>query len=128
MKKSRKRKKLPRSNWKSVGAVDLLRIGEYPGTCDNCGRTDIRYLHILEHRKTDKVLRVGSVCASRLCSGAYDPKQVERRLLNLSNRRMRFPGLRGWRVSDNGNDYIGWYSGNHSNSANHPQLEVTYQE
>ena len=28
---------------------------------------------------------------------------------------------------DGGNDYIGWYSANNSNSANHPQLVVTYQ-
>jgi len=28
---------------------------------------------------------------------------------------------------DSGHDYIGYYSGNHSNSSNHPVLEVTYQ-
>ncbi len=28
---------------------------------------------------------------------------------------------------DSGNDYIGYYSGDNSSSANHPQLEVTYQ-
>ena len=29
---------------------------------------------------------------------------------------------------DRGNDYMGYYSSNNSNSANHPQLVVTYQE
>ncbi len=29
---------------------------------------------------------------------------------------------------DRGNDYIGYYSSNNSNAANHPQLVVTYQE
>ena len=28
---------------------------------------------------------------------------------------------------DKGNDYIGYYSGDNSNSANRPQLVVTYQ-
>ena len=28
---------------------------------------------------------------------------------------------------DNGEDYIGYYSGNNATAANHPQLVVTYQ-
>ena len=28
---------------------------------------------------------------------------------------------------DGGNDYMGWYSADNSDPANHPQLEVTYQ-
>jgi hypothetical protein len=102
----RRKKRLPKAGWRAVDVLDLLRSEQFPGTCERCGRADLRFLHRMTHPEASCVLHVGSECAKRLSSGVYDPKPLERRLTNLWNRRSRFPFLHGWSVSKKGNEYL----------------------
>ena len=74
--------------WRLLKVIDLMLSGDYPGTCDRdrCGRTDIRFLHVLQ--AGEQRIRVGSECARHLCHG-YLPELEERRLKNLWARRKR---------------------------------------
>ena len=89
--------------WTPLPATDLRRTGKEPGTCDRCGRNDLRFLHPLT-RPGGGVIHVGCECARRLCRN-YSPEAEERKQRNLWVRRCRWP-TRKWRLSKKGNEYL----------------------
>ena len=91
------------SLWRPVRAADLRLVGQEPGTCDRCGRHDLRFLHTIVHLDGGQ-LQVGSECARRLCSD-YSPKLEEAKMRSLWDRRARWL-TRKWRLSKKGNEYI----------------------
>jgi hypothetical protein len=94
--------------WCPVRAVDLRHTGTEPGTCQRCGRHDLRFVHTLEDTSGGR-LDVGAECARRLCQG-YVPHAEERRLRNLWGRRSRWL-LRDWYTSYKGNDTLAFLQG-----------------
>ncbi len=89
--------------WRPSKVIDLRTTGQEPGTCQKCGRHDLRFVHLIEH-PDDGSMQVGCECAARLCYG-YDPKATESKLRNLWARRSRWL-TRNWNTSRNGNDTL----------------------
>lgn len=88
------------ARWRPAGAIDLKAAGKPYGTCANCGRTGIRYLHTIAHVLKGQ-LQVGSECARHLCHG-YDPERAESKLKAQWQRRSKWL-TRNWGTSQNGN-------------------------
>lgn len=89
-----------KSGWHVGWVTDLHTDVSELETCERCGRTDLRFVHIARH-PTEGELRVGSECARRLCFG-YSPEREEGRLRNLWERRSRWL-TRRWGTSWRGN-------------------------
>jgi hypothetical protein len=89
---------VPRKGWKNVDVIDLER--DYD-TCEMCGHDPIRYVHIMEHPEFPRRLRVGCVCAEKMCEG-YNAKGRERDLKSRAARRWRWV-THGWRWTKKGN-------------------------
>jgi hypothetical protein len=92
-----------KTGWQPIRATDLQAAGTGPGTCDRCGRRDLRFLHTV-HNLDEGELQVGSECARRLCYG-YSPEREEQRLRNLWARRSRWL-TRNWGTSWKGNETL----------------------
>jgi hypothetical protein len=92
-----------KTGWRPILAIDLLTAGNAPGTCERCGRCDLRFLHTVAHAD-GRELRVGCECARRLYHG-YSPEREEGRLRNLWARRCRWL-TRNWGTSWKGNETL----------------------
>lgn len=92
-----------KTGWQAIRAIDLRATGEEPGTCQRCGRHDLRFLHTVDH-PDEGHLQVGCECARRLCYG-YAPEREEHRLHNLWSRRSRWL-TRNWGQSRKGNETL----------------------
>ena len=95
----------PKPGWQYGYCTDLRKEGDYPGTCEHCGRSGIRFLHTLEHERTGETKEVGCNCAGKLVAG-LDAKAIVRRLESLWKKREKFPRRKSWKVSRNGNPYL----------------------
>lgn len=71
-------------------------------TCDACGREEIRYVHILEHRNYDRQIRVGCNCAEKLTDDYINPSARERELRNRASRYANWFN-REWKSTLSGN-------------------------
>src|SRR5688500_13784538 len=89
-----------KTDWRPVQAIDLRAAGLGPGTCDRCGKRNLRFLHTVAH-PTEGQRQVGSECARRLCGG-YDPERKEAQLRKRWENRSRWL-TRNWGRSWNGN-------------------------
>ena len=38
-----------KTGWYPIGATDLRRTGQEPGECQRCGKSSLRFLHLVEH-------------------------------------------------------------------------------
>lgn len=92
--------KLPRYRRKYV--IDRQRKPG-PTTCEHCGKTRIRYIHVIIQRKTGERLYVGGECARQLAG--YDPTKAEKSVRQADQRRKRFVNSQVWRESAKGNPY-----------------------
>jgi len=99
-----KPRRMPREGWTVAEVIDLLTLGEPPGTCDRCGRDDLRFIHLLDHRAWPESIVTGKCCAQRLTTD-YDPT-AEHALVLRARRRDRFPDLERWDISARGNPWI----------------------
>jgi hypothetical protein len=102
----------PHKGWKWVGARDSrdndgLSYEEYP-CCEFCDKTQIRYVHILEHPNFPDSVEVGCECAEQLTEDYSNPQSHEKDLRNRASRRTKFPDRKGWKVSEKGNPYINY--------------------
>jgi hypothetical protein len=87
----------PKRGWSLAGFVD---IGPETMSCEVCGHTPIRNVHILERDGHDNVM-VGCVCAGKLTG---DPKGAQEREDAMTNRAKRRANwiTRRWPVSRRG--------------------------
>lgn len=93
---------VPQKGWSCDGVTDL----ETPeGTCEMCGREEIRYIHHMSHPGYPSGLDVGCVCAERMEDDYVTPRLREQALRNAAARRKRWL-RRVWRVSQLGNPFI----------------------
>lgn len=94
--------------WTLDHVEDLRRnYGEKyrPGTCEQCGKTGLRYVHVISGDDPLEKMRVGACCAMRLVTG-YDAVQQQRQLGNQYARVCRIPTRKGWHKSGNNNQTI----------------------
>ena len=111
--------------WTPDHVEDLRRnYGEdyRPGTCERCGKTGLRFVHVVISDEAENSMRVGACCATRLMKG-YDASVQQRRLRNQYARVSRIPFRKRWHQSQNKNQTIvieGWrltvYRGNDDSS------------
>jgi len=105
-----KQEGFPHKDWECIGVTDLKpadAVGDdYDhGTCEVCGRDDLRYVHTLRHNDYPKNLDTGCECASKLENNSKSAGSRERGLTNLANRRARWLS-RTWQVSAKGGYYL----------------------
>lgn len=93
---------VPHKGWTCEGVSDL----EAPdGTCEMCGREEVRYIHHMVHPDYPGGLDVGCVCAEKMEEDRVAPRLREGKLRNVAARRRRWQS-RVWKVSAAGNPYL----------------------
>ena len=101
-KRPRKRPKPPEPDWQHLSCTDLRQEDEFPGTCDLCNRSGIRFLHLIEDQNSGETMAVGCCCGEKLVT-EFDGKRIERKLLSLRKKREEFPYRKSWKLSRKGN-------------------------
>ena len=83
---------LPLENWECVEVVDVREDEpDAPlATCQLCGCSRVRYLHIMSHSDTDQNLAVGCICAGVMEGDILGAKDRERQFRNRKARRKNF--------------------------------------
>jgi len=92
---------VPQKGWTLVAVDDL---GEAEHTCQMCGNEQVRFVHTVEHPKSDS-LEVGCVCAGHMTNNYVTSKKVERELKSRAARRLKWAD-RNWKISRKGNAYL----------------------
>jgi hypothetical protein len=78
---------IPHKGWSFLYCDDLLSPDH---VCDMCGKEEIRYVHIMEHKETGMMLKVGCVCAGHMMSDYALAKENEKEFKNKLARRETF--------------------------------------
>lgn len=95
-------KTIPHKGWSCVGVDDLEEPSQL---CEMCESVEIRYVHYMEHPDYPGTLGVGCVCAEHMEDDYVRPREREKGLRRLGERRKSWANRR-WRISQNGNSYI----------------------
>jgi len=72
-------------------------------TCEMCGNTLVRWVHVMRHEQYWKDLEVGCVCAEKMEDDYERPKDLEQRVQNRSKRKVTWLTSEKWRRSAKGN-------------------------
>lgn len=78
---------IPHKGWSFLYCDDLLSPDH---VCDMCGKEEIRYVHIMEHKETGMMLKVGCVCAGHMMSDYDLAKENEKEFKNKLARKETF--------------------------------------
>ncbi len=100
----------PLKDWYCVEVIDLGDDGEEMSaadfaTCELCGCSKVRYVHVMHHDDYFEDVEVGCVCAGIMEGDILAAKEREKEMKNRSKRRQNFP-RRKWRQTRNGNFYL----------------------
>jgi hypothetical protein len=93
---------VPHRGWTCIDVEDLE---EPTATCEMCGKEEIRFVHVMEHRERTEPLRVGCICAEKMSEDYVNPRRREEALKNRARRRGNWL-KRKWRISRNGNPFL----------------------
>ena len=101
---------VPHKGWKCIDVVDVRADGESADdaeyeVCQMCGQERIRFVHLMQHAAMPAEMRVGCICAEKMCDDYVAPKQRERELRNRSTRRAKWL-TRKWKVSRKGHPWL----------------------
>ncbi|MBO9100013.1 MULTISPECIES: hypothetical protein [unclassified Rhizobium] len=91
---------VPKKGWSCVNIEDL---GEPSTKCEMCEVMDIRYVHYMENDRYPDNLACGAICAGHMEENLALAEERDRSMKSNAGKRKRFPGLRAWRLSQNGN-------------------------
>lgn len=91
---------IPHRGWKCVNEEDL---GAPDEVCQMCESQHIRYVHYMSHPQFDGVLACGCECAGRMEENYARAEARDRKMRSATSRKKRFPDLRAWKISQNGN-------------------------
>lgn len=90
--KTLKAKGLPLEGWRCADVIDVR--AEDPKapleTCEICGCSKVRYVHVMEHPDTGQSLSVGCICAGVMEGDIFGAKERERLVRNRAARRRTF--------------------------------------
>lgn len=95
---------VPHKGWTCVD-IDPLPEGETT-ICEMCERTEIRFVHYMEHPEYGETLLCGCVCAGHMEEDLIGAKRRETSVRNALARKSRWLGRKGWRRSRKGNPFI----------------------
>ena len=83
---------LPLEGWHCADVIDVR--AEEPDapleTCDICGCSKVRYIHIMEHPDTGQSLSVGCICAGVMEGDIFGAQEREQQMKNRAARRRTF--------------------------------------
>ena len=96
---------LPQKGWKCLDVV------EGSGSCEMCGKEDIRFIHIMKHPKVNDEISVGCVCAEKMSNDYVNPRRRESALKSTISRRKKWL-TRRWRISAKGNEFLNYRGSN----------------
>jgi hypothetical protein len=107
--------KAPEHLWQAAGVprkgwwlIDVADLEEPIGVCQFCGKTDIRYLHTIQHDDYPGDVEVGCVCCEHLTNDYVRPRQREHELRLRVKRRLTFETSDRWKRTLKGNLTISW--------------------
>lgn len=93
---------MPHKGWTCVDIEDR----ESPGhICEMCEVQEVRYVHTMEHPDYAESLQVGCICAGHMEEDLVGARARESAFKANRARRARWL-IRGWRVSQAGNEYL----------------------
>lgn len=95
-------KGVPHKGWSCTSVDDL---GEPSQICEMCEAAEIRYAHYMDHPDYPDTLVVGCICAERMEGDYVKPREREKAMKRLAQRRKTWPE-RTWKTSGKGNPYI----------------------
>lgn len=95
---------VPHRGWTCVD-IDPLSEGETI-VCEMCERTQVRFVHYMEHPDYKETLRCGCVCAGHMEEDLVGAQRREANVRNAGARKARWLSRKGWRLSQKGNPYI----------------------
>lgn len=93
----------PKTGWVLSHIIDL---GEPSDICEMCKVQEIRYVHFIDHMTTHDRLHVGCICGGKLTGEIDRHKSLEGRLRKKAAQKGHWPGLKSWKISQNGNPWI----------------------
>jgi hypothetical protein len=97
---------VPHRNWECVFVDDL---GAPSQVCGMCESQEIRYVHHMQHQNYPIILEVGCICAGHMEGNYLRARTREDHLKKANARRNRWPYLKAWTSSRNGNPLIRKY-------------------
>lgn len=101
----------PKDGWmceeiRDLAPDDGTPFEEYHAVCEMCERKRIRYQHLMTHPEWPGHVHAGVVCAGKMENNEAAAKRREKEARNRSGRRRRWPSLRAWEKSGQGNHHI----------------------
>lgn len=88
----------PLSDWYCIDVIDIEE--EFSNTdlftCELCGCTRVRFVHVMEHLSYFETISVGCVCAGIMEGDILSAKDRERQMKNRAKRKNNFPN-RKWK-------------------------------
>lgn len=101
--------KAPLSDWYPTDLIDIEDENSSNGlfTCELCGCSRVRFVHVMEHDLYFESVSVGCICAGIMEGDILAAKERERLMKNRARRKRNFP-KRKWKETPNG-DYILMY-------------------
>ena len=95
----------PLDGWYCTGCYDVREKGLDYATCELCGHSKVRFIHMMENPNWPEALEVGCICAAAMEDDEFAAKERENDLKNWVNRRQSFIS-KEWNIARNGNPWI----------------------
>lgn len=98
----------PLEGWYCVQLIDVIGDDDESEdffTCELCGCTKVRYVHVMRNDDYFEDISVGCICAGIMEGDIFVAKERERKLKNRAKRRANFIKKK-WRLLPNGNHYL----------------------
>ncbi len=105
----------PLYGWKCIDMFDAKGDEEDElsyATCDLCGNTNVRFVHVMKHDQWPEVFEVGCVCAGIMEGNIDAARDRERSMKNKKSRLKRFMTTHTWMPYKSG--YRVDYKGKHA--------------
>lgn len=105
--------KAPLNDWYCIDLIDIEDENSNNSlyTCELCGCSRVRFVHVMEHDLYFESVSVGCICAGIMEGDIIAAKERERLMKNRAKRKRNFP-KRKWEEISNGH-YILRYKGSY---------------
>lgn len=97
---------VPHRGWYCSSEFDAIEEVGYLLTCEMCERTEVRFVHVMQHSEYPVSLNCGCICAMHLSGEKIETEEREKRLRSRASRRTKFGSRKGWKLSARGNPNI----------------------
>ncbi|MEJ1992154.1 MAG: hypothetical protein P8X50_10730 [Maritimibacter sp.] len=91
---------VPKKGWTCEDVEDLE---DDRRVCEMCEHQEIRFVHYMSHPNYQGSLACGCDCAGRMEDDYVKAQQRDSAMRSAASKRKRFPKLKSWKLSQNGN-------------------------